>query len=272
MPTDRAISYETLSVEHHGGIDRLTLDRAEKLNAMNALMAGELRDYFDHLQHNESVRVVLLNGAGRHFCAGLDLDDAAEFSAGPPSGFRVQRSYAEIICKMRRCPQPIVALVHGAAAGAGFAIALAADVRYAADNARMNVAMSKVGLTGCDMGISYFLPRSIGASNAAELMMTGRFVDAHRALQIGLVSAIAPAEELADLGLALAQDMSSMSPLGLRFTKEGLNLAQDAGSLDAAIALEDRGQVLTLIEYFDEGVRAFKQRRAPNYGNDASAE
>ena len=131
---------------------------------------------------------------------------------------------------------------------------------------KMNVAMVKIGLTGCDVGISYFLPRAVGQSVAAELMMTGRMIPAERAERLGLVSAVVPFEELEASGRGIAEDMLKTSPLGLRLTKEGLNLSVDAPSLDAAIAMEDRGQILCASAgFFDEGISAFMEKRPANY-------
>lgn len=260
-------AYETLKVVHDSGVDSLTLNRPAALNAVNTVMADELSDYFLRLQHNELVRVVVLAGAGAHFCAGFDLEDVPLITSGTQRALRMQRTMADIVRNMRRCPQPIIALMHGAAAGAGFAIALAADVRYAAESARMNVAMSRIGLTGCDMGISYFLPRAVGTSNAAELMMTGRFADAAHALRTGMVSRVIAQDELAPAGASLAREMTSMSRAGLSLTKEGLNVSQGAGSLEAVLALEDRGQVLCIEQYMREGVAAFRAKRPPNYSD-----
>lgn len=260
--------YETLRLEREGPIDWLTLNRPERLNAIDGRMAGELQEYFGRLHTRHATRVVVLRGAGRGFCSGLDLKAPQEVSGGPAPGMKAQQRMSEIILRMRRCPQPIIALVHGAAAGGGFGLALAADVRFAAPSARMNVAMALVGLTGCDVGISYFLPRAVGTSVAAELMMSGRFIDAERALRVGLVSAVVPEEELEPTARALAREMLRTSPLGLRLTKEGLNLALGAGSLETALALEDRGQILCASAgYFEEGIAAFRARRAPSYPN-----
>ena len=262
-------SYETLRLERRGAVDWLTLDRPLRLNAMDGRMCDELQDYFGGLATRHSTRVVVLRGAGRAFCAGLDLKAPQEVSAGPASGMRAQRRVSEIILRMRRCPQPIICLVHGAATGGGLALALAADVRLAAPSARMNVAMALVGLTGCDVGISYFLPRAVGTSVAAELMMSGRFIDAERALRVGLVSEVVAEEALEPAARALAEDMLRTSPLGLRLTKEGLNLALGAGSLEAALALEDRGQILCASAgYFKEGIAAFLEGRAPSYPDE----
>lgn len=261
--------YATLRLEHEGAIEWLTLNRPERLNAIDARMCEELQDYFGGLCGRPSTRVVVLRGAGRGFCSGFDLKAPQEISAGPVRGMRAQQRMGEIILRMRRCPQPIICLVHGAATGGGFGLALAADVRLAAPSARMNAAMLLVGLTACDVGISYFLPRAVGTGVAAELMMTGRFIDAERALRVGLVSEVVPETELERSGRALAADMLRTSALGLRLTKEGLNLALGAGSLEAAIALEDRGQVLCASAgYFDEGIAAFREQRAPAYRDE----
>ena len=268
MSSMQYAAFETLSVRAVGGIHHLTLNRPERLNSISARMAHELTEYFGLLQLDHAVRVVVLRGAGRHFCAGLDLTEAADIASGVASAMRTQQLYSGIIQHMRRCPQPIIALVQGAASGGGFALALASDVRFSSDDARMNVAMAKVGLTGCDMGISYFLPRAIGTSNAAELMMGGRFISAQKALRTGLVSEIVPREQLDSLAEAMATDMLRMSPLGLRLTKDGLNVSQDAGGLDAAIAVEDRNQVLCIEPYLKEGASAFLEKRAPNYSDN----
>lgn len=268
MSTSVHESYETLTVEHREGVDWLTLNRPDQFNAISQKMTEELLDYFGALYFKHDVRVVVLGGAGKHFCAGLDLNDAGHFGVSNAADMRGQRLISEIIMRMRRCPQPIVGLIQGAAAGGGLAFALACDVRYAAVGARMNVAMAKIGLTGCDIGISYFLPRAVGTSNAAEMMMGGRFVDGEKALRIGLISELVPLDELQAAGAALAEEMANMSPLGLRLTKEGLNISQDAPNLEAVIAMEDRGQVLCLGPYLEEGAAAFMAKRPPRYGDE----
>ena len=260
--------FEHIRIVEQGALHRLTLDRPRQANAIDSKMASELRSYFDALYDDLAVRVVILEGAGRHFCAGLDLADLQTIVAAgenPAAAFRLQRAYADIILKMRRCPQPIIALVHGAASGAGLALALASDVRFAADDLRANVAMAKLGLTGCDVGISYFLPRVVGASNAAEMMMGGRFVDAQKALRTGLVSEVAPRDGLDALGQAMAKDMLAMSPVGLRLTKDGLKVSVEGGSLESIMALEDRGQVVCIGPYLQEGARSFLEKRPAVY-------
>lgn len=265
MAGSKPMSFKTLSLEVEQGVAWLTLNRPERLNAINIPMVAELRAFFAMLNDDQTIRVVVLRGAGRHFSAGLDLDEMEAFTSGAGAAARAQRNASDLVLAMRRCPQPIIALMHGAAAGAGFALALAADVRYAAQGARMNAAMAKIGLSGSDMGISYFLPRAVGTSNAAELMMGGRFADADKALRIGLVSEIVSPDQLDATGRRLAEEMVAMSPMGLRLTKEGLNASQDAGSLEAALAMEDRAQLLCIARYLEEGAAAFKEKRPANY-------
>ncbi|MEC9248835.1 MAG: enoyl-CoA hydratase/isomerase family protein [Pseudomonadota bacterium] len=259
--------YETIQVKTKGSVDWLTLNRPERLNAINPVMCEELQDYFGRLPKTPKIRIVVLRGAGRAFCAGYDLLAAVNIAeANAVDGIRFQRQVSEIYIRMRRCPQPIICLAHGATTGGGLAFALASDIRIIEKNTKMNVAMIKIGLTGCDVGISYFLPRSVGSSIAAELMMTGRFIDAERAEKINLVSEVVDIDDLEDAGTKMAEDMLKSSPMGLRFTKEGLNISVDASNLESVVALEDRGQILcSTAGYFKEGIDAFRQKRVPDY-------
>ena len=265
------MDYETLEVRQEGPALWVTLNRPHSLNAMSRQLVLEVRTLFTELYWRRDVRVVVLTGAGRAFCAGLDLK---EFAGSPTehtvgAALDLQRSIAEIVVAMRRCPQPIIALINGAASGGGFALALASDVRIATPGSRMNASFIRVGLSACDIGVSYFLPRMVGSSVAAEYLLTGRFMDPARAHQLGLVSAVVPREQLESEGRALLADLLNATPLGLRLTKEALNHAIDAGSLDAVIAMEDRNQVLTSRDpNFREGVSAFLEKRAPNYHQD----
>ncbi|MBN9535095.1 MAG: enoyl-CoA hydratase/isomerase family protein, partial [Alphaproteobacteria bacterium] len=152
-------SYETIRVEEKGAAHWLTLNRPDSLNAITTKMAGELADYFGRLYHDRSCRVVVMRGAGRAFCAGLDIKSRGEGETPFGGGYGFQGYLADVYIKMRRCPQPIVALVHGAACGGGLAFALASDIRIAGESVRMNAAFIKLGLSSCDMGVSYFLPR-----------------------------------------------------------------------------------------------------------------
>ncbi len=260
--------YETLAVERDGPVDTLWLNRPNELNAITTPMVSELRHYFDHLLENQQTRVVLMGGKGKAFCAGLDIKAASDTSVPRPfgAGMGFQGYLAEVYMKMRRCPQPIISLIQGPACGGGFAFALASDVRIAADNARMNAAFIKLGLSACDMGTSYFLPRLVGTSVASELMLTGKFIDAERSLRTNLVSEVVPEAELLATAKAYAREMLLASPMGLRLTKEGLNVAIDAPGLEAAIAIENRNQVLcSRTADAKEGMRAFIEKRPPVY-------
>ena len=259
--------YETLRVDREDRLTWLTLNRPDSLNAMNDQLVQELRDFFTGLPEDRETRVVVMRGAGRGFCAGLDLKTGVSGTSDPDSGgLHGQRVISEIALLMRAAPQPIIAAVHGAAAGGGFAMALASDVRIAADNARMNAAFIRIGLSACDVGVSYFLPRLVGASVASELLLTGDFIGAERAEKVGLVSQVVPEVDLESAARDLAGRMLRNSPLGLRLTKECLRHSLDAGSLEQVIAMEDRNQILAVRSpHFREGVAAFLEKRAPNY-------
>jgi enoyl-CoA hydratase/carnithine racemase len=263
---------EPLLIEHDVGVDRVTLNRPDSQNALDPTLIDALNDYFGRLQRDRDTRIVVLRGAGKNFCAGLDLKEAMARRASrqePPGvteSLDSQRRIADIVMMMRRCPQPIIALVQGAAAGGGFALALAADIRIAGRSARMNCAFIKLGLGGCDIGTSYFLPRLVGVSVASELILTGRFIGAERALMTGLVSELAEDDQLDAAAEPFIDAMRNASPIGLRLSKECLNMAVDAGSIEQVIAMEDRNQVLcSRSEDFDEGISAFLQKRKPVY-------
>ena len=258
---------DILDMQESGGVLRLTMNRPERLNALNPALATALRECFQGLNRRTDIRVVILQGAGSSFCAGLDLKEQQPGKdMGTSDMLAVQYSIRDIMLAMRRCPQPIISIVHGAASGGGFALALASDIRLATPDARMNASFLRIGLTGCDMGVSYFLPRMVGSSVAAQYLLTGRFMDAARALALGLVSTVAPLPDLQQEAQALAEDMLCTTPLGLRFTKEALGLSLDMGSLEAVMAMEDRQQVLcTQTEDFQEGMQAFLQKRPPHY-------
>jgi enoyl-CoA hydratase len=260
------MSYETLELRQEGGLLWCTLNRPGQLNAMNPKLVDELAHLFESLPGRRDVRVVALRGAGRAFCAGLDLREPGAAEPGVPGGLRAQRRISRLPLLMRAAPQPFIACVHGAACGGGFALALASDVRLAGESARMNAAFIRIGLSACDIGVSYFLPRLVGASIASELMLTGRFIGAERALRVGLVSAVVPDAELEAEARKLAGEMLATSPLGLRLTKECLAASIDAGSLEPVIAMEDRNQILCAqTSDFREGIRAFLEKRPPSY-------
>jgi enoyl-CoA hydratase len=269
------MEYEHLLLREQGDALWVTLNRPQSLNALNARMTTELRHLFTDLYDRRNVRAVVITGAGPVFCAGLDLKEASGSQAAPDVEQLLdrQRRNADIVLAMRRCPQPIVALLNGPATGGGFALALAADVRIAVPAARMNAAFIRVGLTACDMGVSYFLPRMVGVSVAAEYLLTGRFIDAERAQSLGLINRVVDAGQLAAEGQAFVDDMLRATPLALRLTKEALSHAVDAQGLEAVLAMEDRNQILAASgPDFREGVMAFLEKRQARFGRFSPAQ
>lgn len=263
--TDR---YPGLIVERDGAIQIVTLNRPESFNALDLALIKSLTACFQDLRECTDIRVVLLRAHGKHFCAGVNLKGWNEKIAEPSvvDSLNMQRRIVQIIRLMRACPQPIIALGHGAAAGGGFSLMLASDVRYGTPDLRLNAAYIKIGLGGCDIGSSYFLPRLIGSSLASELLLTGRFLHAERALRLGLLSEIVEADALLDTGMALAREMLAVAPLALSLTKDVLNINIDAPGFEAAVALEDRQQVmLTTTADHGEAVSAFLEKRAPHF-------
>lgn len=234
-------AYAAMRIVREGPVDWLTLNRPERLNALDNLLTSELHHYFRGLSDDAECRIVVIRGAGRAFCAGLDLKAHRDKdpSARP---LDPEISLPNVVRLMRACPQPILALIQGAACGGGFSLALAADIRIAATSAKMNVAYVKIGVSGCELGTSYFLPRTVGPSVAAELMMTGRFIHAERALATGLVSEVVSEEGLENAARALVAEMLATSPIGLRKTKETLNLTAHLNDLDAILDIEDQTQ------------------------------
>ena len=172
MP-DNELLKQTIVVQKHNNVDVLSLNRPNKLNALNATMVEELNHYFDRVTADSSCRVIIIKGEGRSFCAGADLTDAGE-TVSVKALLKIQQSFSNIILKMRKVPQPIIVLLHGACAGGGMAMALAADIRLCTANTRFIPSFVKIGLSGGEIGTSYFLPRLIGRSLACEILLTGR--------------------------------------------------------------------------------------------------
>lgn len=261
--------YTTIEITRDGPVDWLTLNRPDRLNALNDRMVHELWDYFSRRQRDHSCRVIVMRGAGAGFCAGLDLKsrgDASEADAAPDTADGRRASLSGLVMLMRSCPQPIVALVHGPACGGGFILALAADIRIAGESARMNVAFIKLGLSGCELGTSYFLPRMVGLSVARELLMTGRFIQADRALATGLVSEVTPDAGMKAAADVMVADLLRTAPAGLRMTKETMELTLRSDDLQSVMKLEEHTQMLCLQgPDFAEAMAAFGEKRAPRF-------
>ena len=262
--------YETLLAEQRDRVLWLTLNRPDALNTLSLQMAADLHDCLDRLYHDRDVHLVVLRGAGRAFCAGLDLKETTSgaYNQAPfAGGFGLQSHLADIFIKMRRCPQPIIALIHGAACGGGFALALASDIRIAGESARMSTSTIRLGLSGCEMGMSWFLPRIVGSSIASELMLTARFIEAPRALATGLVSEVVADSQLETAAQGYLDDMLTGTPVGLRLTKEGINASLGAASLESCMMLENRNQIIAgTSDDAREARRAFVEKRKPIYG------
>jgi enoyl-CoA hydratase len=251
---------------------QITLNRPRRRNAMNhALLDGVFRA-LDDLREDHSCRVIVLTGAGPAFCAGLDLAEGVQLpDAGDlgraAGGMRVQQYIAQLIPRLRAQPQPVIAAVNGAASGGGLALALGADIRIAAASARFNVAFIKMGLSACDIGTSWMLPRLVGASRAYELMLTGRFADAAEAERIGLVTQVVPDDGLLPAALAEAELILANGPFGVRMTKEVMWSQLEVGSLQAGIDLENRTQILSSFAGdMEEAMAAFLEKRPPRFG------
>ena len=259
---------DPILVTRDGAVETVTLNRPDKFNAMDEALIFALQDYFRALHDRLDVRVVNLKGAGKHFCAGLDLGgwSKPEDAGAIHHTWRTQRSIATVMQLMRACPQPIIALAQGAACGGGLSLLLSSDIRFCTPDFRMNAAYIKIGLGGCDMGSSYFLPRLVGSSLASEMILTGRFIHAERALSSGFVSGVVEPEALDAAAQEIVGDMLLTAPMGLRLSKDALNRNIDAPGFEAALAIEDRQQVL-LAQTADatEAQRAFLEKRPPEF-------
>ena len=245
----------------------LTLNRPDRLNAMTAELCEALHEELRQAAADRSCRAVVLTGAGRAFCAGLDLrgyGNAPGNDGSDPARDRLanQEHMSRLILRLRATPQPIVAAVNGPAAGFGLALTLGSDIRFAAPESIFRVAFVNVGVSNCDMGVSWLLPRLIGASRAHELMLTARRVEAEEAERIGLVSEVVDGDRLLDRALEAAGQISAWSPWGIRLTKQGMWSALEVPSEQAAIEYEDRQQIMaTFGSAPQEAVSAFLEKR-----------
>jgi enoyl-CoA hydratase len=260
-----------LRTEPRPGIALLTLSRPDRLNAMSYELVHDLHVALDELVDDRTVRVVVLTGAGRGFCAGLDLFAGAAVPGTEELGrqqqtLAIQKHIAALVPKLRSLRQPVIAAVNGAAAGGGFALALASDLRIAGESAKFNVAFVRIGLSGCDIGVSWMLPRLIGASRAWELMLTGRIIGSAEADRLGLLTALVPDDALLDAALDKAEEIAANSPFGVAMTKEVMWSQLEIPSLQAGIDLENRTQILaSTTEDHQEAMAAFLEKRPPAY-------
>lgn len=249
-------NYQTLSYEVRDRVGLLTLNRPDRVNAINDRMTAELAAFWSDRRQDGAVRVIIFSGAGdRGFCSGLDLKDTFPVaqSGNLDAMYKIQSSVSRLILAMRQAPQPIIGAIHGAAVGGGLSFALGCCARIVSPEVRFAAAYVDNGLTGTDCGSSYFLPRMIGAGRAYEFLLTGDVIDAETALQLGLISRIVPREALMETALELGSKMCRKNPLGLRLTKEAVNCNLDAAGLEQALNLEDRNQTVCMATIRYEG-------------------
>ncbi|MGV0642809.1 enoyl-CoA hydratase/isomerase family protein [Mycolicibacterium sp. XJ879] len=245
----------------------LTLNRPDKLNALNYALVEDLHATLAEINANNECRVVVLTGAGRGFCSGLDLTDPSPEEAGggtefPRSGMRWQERIADLTARVHRLRQPVIAAVNGVAYGGGMGIALACDIRIAAQSARFCTQFIKLGLGGCDIGVSYTLPRIVGAGPAFDLILTARAVEADEALRMGMVSRVVPDGEVLDTSMSIAETLCGYGKFGVESTKQVLWANLEATSLEAALHLENRSQILSSTSGdLREATAEFRRRR-----------
>jgi enoyl-CoA hydratase len=267
------MSENVLSSTPSPGVTVLTLNRPDRLNAMTAELVEELHAALDAVDIDPECRVVVLTGAGRAFCAGLDL---AGYGTPPalPAGesgqvqisMATQQHIASLIPHLRAIRQPIIAAVNGAATGGGLALVLGSDIRIASKEARFGAAFVRIGLSACDIGTSWLLPRIVGVGRAHELMLTGRVFDADEAANIGLVLETVAAADLLERCHSEARLVMQNAPYGIWMTKETMCASLEVPGLDAAIALENRTQVMSIgTGDYLEAVDAFLHKRPPRW-------
>jgi enoyl-CoA hydratase len=255
------------------GVALLRLNRPDRLNALSPGLVAAIPEALTTVASARECRVIILTGSGRGFCAGLDLHATASsgdgLGSGPARRLEGQERFAAMIHTLRSLRQPVIAAVNGAAAGAGFALALGSDIRIAATSARFHVAAVKLGLSGGECGMSYLLPRYLGAARAFELLLTGRPFDAAEAERIGLVARVVADDALIDAALDMAESIVANSPLAMWLTKQVVWANLDASSFENAIELENRTQVLASMSGDSaEAMRAFVEKRPAVFSGD----
>lgn len=265
------------------GVTVLTLDRPRRRNALAPSLTAALHRAIDDIAADPACRVVVITGAPPAFCSGVDMKVAAGDASDDGSGSVVgdlrrkvssdlarhlatQEHLAELVEKIHRLRQPVIAAVNGPATGGGFALALASDIRVAAPTASFCAAFIKRGVSACDMGTSYLLPRLVGASRSAELLLTGRTMEANEALAIGLVTSIVPEDGLLDAAVEIAKVIAQHAPIAVWMTKETMWQTLDAPSLRHAIDFENRTQLMCLSNgELAEAFGAFAAKNEPKW-------
>jgi enoyl-CoA hydratase len=254
-----------------GNVAVIEMDDPDRYNALTGGMVTALKAELARVRTDRAVRVVVLTGSGRGFCSGANMAGGTDdwpptaLGRGPVGTVQMMQEHlAELILAIHDLPQPVIAAVHGAAIGGGLALALACDLRVAAEGSFFAAHFIRVGLSSCDVGTSYFLPRIVGPTIAAELMLTGRRFDATEAARLGVVNRVVAADELLASARELAGAIAANSEYGVYMTKLGMWANLDAPSLRHAIELENRTQVLgTFTGNMSEAGAAFRDKREP---------
>ena len=238
---------DRLLYREKNGIGILTLNRHDKYNAIDEAMVLELETFFRDRRYDDDTRVIILEGGNaKGFCAGLDMSSYGPeiFTMEPVKAYNAQARMSRLLLAMRQIPQPIITCVHGAAAGLGFSLTMASDIRIISDDAKFCAAYINIDLGGADMASSYFLPRLIGSGRANEYLLTGNWMDAETAMNIGFASRKVSRDKLLETAEGLANIMIQKNPMGLRMTKEAISISMDAGGLEACLHMEDRNQMM----------------------------
>jgi len=269
---DEALSMSLVSVSRAADhVSVVTLDNPSRLNSLSFALVGDLYAALDEVAADPECRVVVLTGAGRAFCSGLELENAglppgAEELGRHRMGMRAMSYMGGIVPALQAIPQPVVAAIRGPAYGGGMCLSLGADVRLAGRSAVFCGAGINNGLSGTELGVSWLLPRAVGTSNSAEMLLTGKRVDAKEALRIGLVSRVLDDDEVLPSAVEMGVTMCAFSPFGLALTKETMWASLEVGSLRAAVDLENRTQLLAgHTGNLTEASAAFREKRPPVY-------
>lgn len=260
------MGYENITVDYSNYIATITLNQPERRNPLGEKTMREVIKACDEVEQSGKAHVIIFTGAGRAFCAGADLEDLQKVIALKPIEQEIRlKLWFDLIWRVRNVELPTIAAVNGAALGGGFALALACDIRIASEDARTGAVFVQRGASSADMGVSWILPRVVGAGWAAELMFTGDVIDAATAERIGLFNHVVPSEQLMQAAQELAAKLAAGPPLALKFTKRALNRSLWEG-LQSQLEYECATQTLVFqSDDFHEGVKSFFEKRTPEF-------
>lgn len=270
--SDDHVTDDHVVVDRRGTTAVVTFNRPDRLNPLSSSMVTAVTTALATLDRDRTVRGIVLTGAGKGFCSGADLsgvhDPAPDSEGRGPVGvtYRTQEHIAGLVLAIHECEKPVVAAVHGAAVGGGLAMALAADLRVATHDARFGAVFHQIGLSACDIGVSYFLPRLVGPTAASELMLTGRIFSGEEAHGFGMLNRLVTDGDPVTPAVELADAIATNSEYGVWMTKKTMWLGLDSPSLRHAVELENRTQVLgTFTGNTASAMAAFMEKRPPEW-------